>query len=845
MTEANATDGELLAAFVRDKSEASFEALVSRHGTMVYNVCRRALGEHDAEDAAQAVFLTLAHKAASLQNRESIAGWLHHVAWHVSVRARRSTHSQKAREQGAGSMMTSSSTAEPQWEQLKELLDEELDALPEKYRQPLLLHYLEGQTQEAAAKSLGWQPGTVATRLHRGRELLKERLARRGAVLSLALLATLISKNASAAALPSAFSAATAKAATLALAGQAAATVGVSTQAISLSKGVLHAMFISQVKLAAIVTLAATLLVSGAVVANRQIQARADTAPAPSEPKGDQEASPPAPSLFDAEKAKKAKAVWRVELAEAIQPDPGAKGGRHRWDVVKVLKVLQGSVPSPGKTMVGHMMDKAGVPAGVSTIYVVHYNDIESDPQNWQLVGDSAETGVSHVEKASPAATVSWKDWLQSIADGKTDAKEFKITVTDTAWNRSESYVVADGKLTFTDIHKEMETKTTDYPLTEAGVRKLARLAQASEFIQDTAQPNPPKRTDIPADPGGSVTRIVYEKPGDKLVSTSLAGKNAKTSLPETCALIDAIVNLKKNAEAASRANQTWKDWLQSIADGKTEAKDLKLTVSGVSSAMRVTYKIDGGSATLDQEIFIAPKHTDTTKIDNATDLIKTVAKLAAASKMMKDHDAHKNLKQGTFTPAAIGMSPPGFNIRMAGSDEAGGKIPPPGTPDDQRDNFKGYKAIVAVRVWVEELKNWQSLVIEAGPGDPLLGTLSYAVDSGDNRSAGFDTGYTLKDLRWKEVVLSDGRKVNVEVATVRDNSTGRLEEFPKSTNFIAREKYAEPRLQPPGAASYKIVIERTGETFESNTYGWFELLKNDPDVAELIKTLNDLATKK
>src|SRR5262249_2498141 len=84
------TDAELLERFVRSRDESAFELLVWRHQRMVLGVCRRVVPDaHDAEDAFQAAFLALAHKASSLGRVRTVAGWLHRVAYHVALRARK------------------------------------------------------------------------------------------------------------------------------------------------------------------------------------------------------------------------------------------------------------------------------------------------------------------------------------------------------------------------------------------------------------------------------------------------------------------------------------------------------------------------------------------------------------------------------------------------------------------------------------------------------------------------------------------------------------------------------------------------------------------------------------
>src|SRR5438067_8848221 len=128
------TDGQLLASFIEQKDEAAFEALVRRHGPMVFGVCRRLAGNHhDAEDAFQATFLVLARKAASVRPRERVANWLHGVAYRAALKARAAAARRRGRERQVAEMPEPGAVSgEPQGD-LRPLLDEELARLPEKY----------------------------------------------------------------------------------------------------------------------------------------------------------------------------------------------------------------------------------------------------------------------------------------------------------------------------------------------------------------------------------------------------------------------------------------------------------------------------------------------------------------------------------------------------------------------------------------------------------------------------------------------------------------------------------------------------------------------------------------
>ncbi len=198
------SDSGLLERFLTgDESgaQAAFKALVVRHGPMVLGICRHILNEdHDAEDAFQATFLVLAKKGSSIRDRRVLAGWLHEVAHRIAIKARVSAVRRRTLERQAMAMSPPPIQSNHQdetaaWNELRPVLHAEVDRLPEKYRLPVILCYLEGKTNEEVADLLHWPVGTVKGRLSRARDLLRSRLMRRGLGLSAAFLLTALSQG--------------------------------------------------------------------------------------------------------------------------------------------------------------------------------------------------------------------------------------------------------------------------------------------------------------------------------------------------------------------------------------------------------------------------------------------------------------------------------------------------------------------------------------------------------------------------------------------------------------------------------------------------------------------------
>jgi RNA polymerase sigma factor (sigma-70 family) len=176
------TNSQLLEAFLRSRDPVALEVLVRRHAPMVWGICRRTLvNDHEAEDAFQATFLVLLRRAASIRTPQLLSNWLCRVAYKTACKARQRAAKRRSREKQVEVLPE---PPEPPGDtlgiDLREVLDEELRRLPEKYRSAIILCDLEEKTRQEAARQLRLPEGTVASRLATGRALLAKRLLRRG-----------------------------------------------------------------------------------------------------------------------------------------------------------------------------------------------------------------------------------------------------------------------------------------------------------------------------------------------------------------------------------------------------------------------------------------------------------------------------------------------------------------------------------------------------------------------------------------------------------------------------------------------------------------------------------------
>lgn len=242
---ATENDRELLEAFAHGGDEEAFAEIVRRHGPLVLGVCRRILGNvQDAEDAFQATFLVLAKKASSVAWRESVKNWLHGVACRIAMKARCKSIKRKQLDKNIERPIATAATPADAWSELRPILDQELQQIPSRYREVLILCYLEGKTRDEAAEQLGWSLGSVKGCLERGREMLRTRLAKRGIALSAALAAGLLSEATGSAAMITT----SLQAATIQSAAHFAAGSMLTSPAVYLAQGALNAMLVAKIK---------------------------------------------------------------------------------------------------------------------------------------------------------------------------------------------------------------------------------------------------------------------------------------------------------------------------------------------------------------------------------------------------------------------------------------------------------------------------------------------------------------------------------------------------------------------------------------------------------------------
>jgi len=354
------TDADLLARFAAARDDAAFAELVRRHGPAVLAVCRRLTGHaHDAEDAFQAAFLVLARRAGQVRRPDQLSNWLYGVAVRTALDARKSRRYIREEPLAADPAATASDGPDPD---LAAVVDEELARLPEKVRAAVVLCELEGVSRRDAAARLGVPEGTLSSRLAHARKVLAARLARRG----VAAPATLVTLAGPAAQVPARLIDHTARVAARA-AGGAVPPGLVSDRVSSLTDGVLKAMLVSKLRLAAgaVALPAVAAIGAAAVVAQQPI--REGRTPQPAE-----KIAQPAPLIAPVGQGRPAEKVVAKGIEDDDVPYPttpvpavvryedGKLVVRQRTRAVVVYAQAQGQAAQPSP-VVGRKLDAADV----------------------------------------------------------------------------------------------------------------------------------------------------------------------------------------------------------------------------------------------------------------------------------------------------------------------------------------------------------------------------------------------------------------------------------------------------------------------------------------------------
>jgi zinc protease len=454
------SESQLLEQFITRGDEAAFESILLRHGPMVLRVCGHVLDNpHDVDDAFQATFLILVKKARTIRDRDVLGTWLYGVARRVAVRARTSARRRRTLERAAlgevreyDDHATAADTNE-----IRALVDQELERLPERYRAPLILCDLEGQTHEEAAARIGCPVGTVKSRLSRGRDRLKGALTRRGLSSPGPITAPLLVPE-TVTAVPGYLLSETLRGARQLIAGGAVAGPTVSTELTQLMKGALDSMSFSRIEIVAAGCLAVLFTAVAAVPA---FVTQAPGAPG--------------------SRQKQAAAQDQAAKKSATAPDRAARTperGSERYQLDNGLTVILRPIAGAKST----------------DLIVLYSIGCDHDP--------AGQSGLSHLvehvylmAKAGEQKARTIAEFLQRYPEGANGQTGDRYTVFSTAFSRKvldaelKDAAARMGNLVITaaDIERERPRLLHEINNMFGGIPALGAINNARELVRPTA----------------------------------------------------------------------------------------------------------------------------------------------------------------------------------------------------------------------------------------------------------------------------------------------------------------------------------------------------------------------
>lgn len=300
MNEAAQTeDAELLRRYAEEGAEDAFAELVRRRIGLVYSVAlRHTRGDrHRAEDATQAVFTDLARKAKLLADRPVLAGWLYRSAQFAAAGLMRAEARRHVREQEAHTMENDSARegAATDWDKVRPVLDEALNAIDERDRDAIVLRFFDGRPFAEIGVRLRVSENAARMRVERALDRLQGALSSRGITSTTAALGVALGNQVTLAA----------------PAGLAAAVTGAALAQGAASGGAI-VTFLAMTKLQIAVTVAVALGGLAAYVSQAQANAslRAEIA-----------ALRPAQAALDAARAENKRLAATVAEAEVLRGD--------------------------------------------------------------------------------------------------------------------------------------------------------------------------------------------------------------------------------------------------------------------------------------------------------------------------------------------------------------------------------------------------------------------------------------------------------------------------------------------------------------------------------------------
>ena len=169
-------------ASVPEWTPPSWDEIVREHTPRVYRLAYRLTGNvHDAEDLTHDVFIRV-FRSLGTYTPGTFEGWLHRITTNVfldKMRRKQRIRFDALSDEAAARLTSRSATPEQAFEQnhLGDDVQKALDALPPQFRAAVVLCDIEGLSYEEIGATLGVKLGTVRSRIHRGRQALRDYLA--------------------------------------------------------------------------------------------------------------------------------------------------------------------------------------------------------------------------------------------------------------------------------------------------------------------------------------------------------------------------------------------------------------------------------------------------------------------------------------------------------------------------------------------------------------------------------------------------------------------------------------------------------------------------------------------